>query len=54
MLFLASSMYCKYVIDLLYVNINDRIFRKQNYSELDDVLYESYLKLEKMLDAEFF
>lgn len=54
MLFLASNMYCKFVIEILSSKIKKLVNSSENYDILDDRLYESYLKLEKLLDAEFF
>ncbi len=54
MLFLASSMYCKYVVNILYASVKKNIIKNQEYDELNDRLYESYLMLEKLLDAEIY
>ena len=53
MLFLASNMYCKYVIALLCSRKRKLVSKNENCDMLDDKLYESYLELEKLLHAEF-
>ena len=52
MLFRTSKLYCKYIIDILRNNIylfknNEKISKK-----LDDEIYDSYLRLEKLLELE--
>lgn len=55
MRFLTSRMYCKYVIDTLSDGIkNLRQKHYLKYDVLEDKLYESYIKLEKILNTEFF
>lgn len=54
MIFLASSMYCKFVIDTLSISIKKLNIKNKNYDILEDKLYESYIKLEKILNTEFF
>lgn len=54
MKFLASSMYCKYVINTLSVGIKQFIIKNEKNEVLEDKLYESYIKLEKILNTEFF
>lgn len=51
--FLASSMYCRFVIDTLIVGIKKLKNKNENYDVLEDRLYESYVKLEKILNTEF-
>lgn len=53
MIFLASSMYCKFVIDVLNSGIEKLKLKNENYDILEDKLYESYVQLEKILNAEF-
>ncbi len=52
MKFLASRMYCKYVVNI----INDAILKIRSMRIEDDLLeeelYNSYLKLEKLLEQE--
>lgn len=52
MKFLASRMYCKYVVNI----INDAILKIRSMRIEDDMLeeelYNSYLKLEKLLEQE--
>lgn len=54
MLFLASNMYCKYVIDTIYASLKKSMCKNHEYDELNDKLYESYLMLEKLLDVEIY
>ncbi len=55
MRFLASRMYCKYVLDTLNNNIKLLMLKNNKcYDVLEDKLYESYIKLEKILSTEFF
>ncbi len=53
MKFLESKLYCKYVISEICEKID--ILRKQNFfdSDLEDTLFESYKKLEFILNGEF-
>lgn len=52
--FKASRLYCKYVINIINNNIRKLKINSDAYKELDDKLYESYLKLEEILNSEFF
>lgn len=52
MLFNLSKYYCKYVINIINENVNLGIKNKADYEELDEKLYESYLKLEELLNNE--
>lgn len=52
MLFKLSNYYCKYVINVINKAILENIKNRINYDELDDKLYESYLKLEEILNYE--
>lgn len=54
MKFCTSKMYCKYVINLLNKAVNEIRSTKHIDLLLEDRLYESYLKLEKFLNDEFF
>lgn len=54
MFFLASSMYCKYVIDTINNNIQKLKLKNRDSNILEDKLYESYITLEKILKTEFF
>lgn len=53
MRFNTSKFYCKYVIDIINNNIKKLKRNTDSYKELDDKLYESYLKLEKIIGTEF-
>ena len=53
MFFLASNMYCKFVIDTIYSSLKKINDMNMCSDILDDKLYESYLELEKLLNAEF-
>lgn len=53
-MFNASKMYCKYVINIIANSIRKLDFNSDSYKELDDRLYESYLKLEEIINSEFF
>ena len=54
MKFCVSRMYCKYVIDAL----SKAVLKIRSISikdeALEDELYQSYLKLEKLLKQEFY
>lgn len=52
MRFCASRMYCKYVIDVLSNAILKIRSIKVNDELLEDELFESYIKLEKLLEQE--
>ena len=51
--FKTSKLYCKYVISILSNSIKKINVNNETYNEIDDKLYESYLKLEKILELEF-
>lgn len=53
MLFKASKLYCKYVISIISNSIKKLNVNNDAYKELDDKLYESYLKLEEIMNTEF-
>ena len=53
MLFKTSKLYCKYVIAIINNNIKKFKFDTDSYKELDERLYKSYLKLEKIINSEF-
>lgn len=53
MLFKASKLYCKYVINIISNSIKKLNANTETYKELDDRLYESYLKLEEIMNTEF-
>ncbi|MEE0699623.1 MAG: hypothetical protein U0M66_03470 [Bacilli bacterium] len=50
--FVASNMYCQYVIKTLSVSIKKLIMRNERYDLLEDRLYASYIRLEKLLNLE--
>ena len=52
MRFNTSKFYCKYVIDIINNNIKKLKKKTDSYKELDIKLYESYLKLEQIIDVE--
>ncbi len=53
MFFKTSKLYCKYVIGIINSNIKKLKINTEPYKELDDKLYESYLRLEKIIKSEF-
>ncbi len=53
MIFKASKLYCEYVINIISNSIKNLKTNTDTYKELDDRLYESYLKLEKIINSEF-
>lgn len=53
-MFNAGKMYCKYVINIITNSIRKFDFNSDSYKELDERLYESYLKLEEIINSEFF
>ena len=53
MSFNTSKFYCKYVIDIINKNLKKMKGNADLYNPLDEKLYESYLKLEKIINAEF-
>lgn len=52
MKFCASRMYCKYVINTLNNALKKIRIKKYDSKLLEDELYESYLKLEKLFNEE--
>ena len=53
MIFNASKLYCEYVIRTISSSIKKLNANTITYKELDDRLYESYLKLEEIINSEF-
>ncbi len=53
MMFNASKLYCKYVISIINDSIKKLKYNSDLNKELDDKLYESYLKLEEIINNEF-
>ena len=53
MFFKTSKLYCKYVINIINNSIKKLKINTDPYKALDDKLYESYLKLEKIISSEF-
>ena len=49
-MFSISKLYCKYIVDFLY----NKFLSSPVDNNLDDELYNSYLKLEKFINDEFF
>lgn len=54
MFFNTSKLYCKYVIGIISDSIRKLKYKNIHNKELDDRLYESYLKLEEIINNEFF
>ena len=52
-IFKASKLYCKYVINIISNNMKKLKRNTDTYNELDEKLYESYLKLEEIINTEF-
>lgn len=52
MKFCVSRMYCKYVINTLNNALKKIRTKKQSDKLLENELYESYLKLEKLFNEE--
>lgn len=52
MTFIASNMYCKYVIKTLSNSIKKLINKNDCDELLENKLYEAYIKLEKLLNIE--
>ncbi len=52
MKFKTSKLYCKYIINILQKNIHCFKKDKNLSTMLDDEIYNSYLKLEKILKDE--
>lgn len=52
LVFKASKLYCEYVINIINNSIKNLKINTDTYKELDDRLYESYLKLEKIINSE--
>ncbi|MGN1268965.1 MAG: hypothetical protein ACI4U0_05690 [Candidatus Aphodocola sp.] len=53
-MFDVGKMYCKYVINTIYKSIKKLKYNTDLYKQLDDKLYESYLKLEKLINSDSF
>ena len=53
LIFKTSKLYCKFVINIINNSMKKLKFNYDLYNELNDRLYESYLKLEEILDSEF-
>lgn len=53
MSFNTSKFYCKYVIDIINNNLKKMKKNSDLYTALDEKLYESYLRLEKIINDEF-
>ena len=47
------NMYCNYVIKTLEKVVKSLNVSDKNYNVLDDALYKSYLKLEKILEDKY-
>ena len=52
-IFKASKLYCKYVINIINNSMKKLKRNSDTYNELDEKLYESYLKLEEIINTEF-
>lgn len=52
-IFKASKLYCKYVINIINDSMKKLKRNTDTYNELDEKLYESYLKLEEIINTEF-
>lgn len=52
-IFKASKLYCKYVINIISNSMKKLKRKTDTYNELDEKLYESYLKLEEIINTEF-
>lgn len=52
-IFKASKLYCKYVINIINNSMKKLKRNTDTYNELDEKLYESYLKLEEIINTEF-
>ena len=52
-IFKASKLYCKYVINIISNSMKKLKRNTDTYNELDEKLYESYLKLEEIIETEF-
>lgn len=53
LIFKASKLYCEYVISIISNSIKNLKVNTESYKILDDRLYESYLKLEEIINSEF-
>ena len=53
MSFNTSKFYCKYVIDIINNNLKKMKKNSDLYTTLDEKLYKSYLRLEKIINDEF-
>ena len=52
-IFKASKLYCKYVINIISNSMKKLKRNSDTYNELEEKLYESYLKLEEIINMEF-
>ena len=52
-IFKPSKLYCKYVINIISNSMKKLKRNTDIYNELDEKLYESYLKLEEIINTEF-
>lgn len=52
-IFKTSKLYCKYVINIISNSMKKLKRNSDTYNELDEKLYESYLKLEEIINTEF-
>ena len=52
-IFKASKLYCKYVIKIISNSMKKLKRNSDTYNELEEKLYESYLKLEEIINTEF-
>lgn len=52
-IFKTSKLYCKYVINIISNSMKKLKRNTDTYNELDEKLYESYLKLEEIINTEF-
>ena len=52
-IFKASKLYCKYVINIISNSMKKLKRKSDTYNELEEKLYESYLKLEEIINTEF-
>ena len=52
-IFKASKLYFKYVIKIISNSMKKLKRNSDTYNELEEKLYESYLKLEEIINTEF-
>ena len=52
-IFKTSKLYCKYVINIISNSMKKLKRNSDTYNELEEKLYESYLKLEEIINTEF-